>query len=77
MRGDAVPQAAEQRDALPPDLHRSDFLFERVLVCPALLRTGGGRDPGCQVAFNLAESQNHRMFGVGRDLCGSSSPTPC
>jgi len=22
------------------------------------------------------ESQNHRMFGVGRDLCGSSSPTP-
>jgi len=23
-----------------------------------------------------AKSQNHRMFGVGRDLCGSSSPTP-
>jgi len=22
------------------------------------------------------ESQNHRMFGVGRDLCGSSSPAP-
>ena len=22
-------------------------------------------------------SQNHRMVGVGRDLCGSSSPTPC
>jgi len=22
------------------------------------------------------ESQNHRMFRVGRDLCGSSSPTP-
>ena len=22
------------------------------------------------------ESHNHRMFGVGRDLCGSSSPTP-
>jgi len=21
--------------------------------------------------------QNHRMVGVGRDLCGSSSPTPC
>ena len=21
-------------------------------------------------------SQNHRMFGVGRDLCGSFSPTP-
>jgi len=21
--------------------------------------------------------QNHRIFGVGRDLCGSSSPNPC
>jgi len=25
----------------------------------------------------ITESQNHRMVGVGRDLCGSSSPTPC
>jgi len=24
----------------------------------------------------LTESQNHRMVGVGRDLCGPSSPTP-
>jgi len=24
----------------------------------------------------ITESQNHRMLGVGRDLCGSSSPTP-
>ena len=24
---------------------------------------------------NFCESQNHRMVGVGRDLCGSSSPT--
>ena len=23
----------------------------------------------------ITESQNHRMLGVGRDLCGSSSPT--
>ena len=23
----------------------------------------------------FTETQNHRMFGVGRDLCGSSSPT--
>ena len=27
-------------------------------------------------AWHRAESQNHRMFGVGRDLCGSPSPTP-
>jgi len=25
--------------------------------------------------FQQPISQNHRMFGVGRDLCGSSSPT--
>jgi len=25
--------------------------------------------------FNITESQNHRIVGVGRDLCGSSSPT--
>jgi len=25
---------------------------------------------------NIKESQNHRMFGVGRDLCRSPSPTP-
>ena len=24
----------------------------------------------------FTESLNHRMVGVGRDLCGSSSPTP-
>jgi len=24
----------------------------------------------------ITESQNHRMVGVGSDLCGSSSPTP-
>ena len=25
----------------------------------------------------LHSTQNHRMVGVGRDLCGSPSPTPC
>ena len=25
----------------------------------------------------LEKSQNHRMVRVGRDLCGSPSPTPC
>jgi len=38
---------------------------------------------GCTSCFGLdperarvTESQNHRMYGVGRDLCGSSRPTP-
>jgi len=35
----------------------------------AILRAQGGRGL-------LPQHQNHRMFGVGRDLCGSSSPTP-
>ena len=26
--------------------------------------------------FSITESQNHRMVGVGRDLCGSPNPTP-
>ena len=26
--------------------------------------------------YRITESQNHRMSGVGMDLCGSSSPTP-
>jgi len=28
-----------------------------------------------QELYTRTESQNHRMVGVGRDLCGSSSPT--
>jgi len=47
--------------------------------CPGLNETGE-RLVGCkQFEASLAgvtESQNHRMVGVGRDLCGSSSPTP-
>ena len=29
-----------------------------------------------QLESNRPDGQSHRMFGVGRDLCGSSSPTP-
>jgi len=29
------------------------------------------------LASPRVRSQNHRMVGVGRDVCGSSSPTPC
>jgi len=34
---------------------------------------GQARDP--QRSTGITESQNHRVVGVGRDLCGSSSPT--
>jgi len=31
---------------------------------------------GTAAQLRFTESQNHRMFEVGRDPCGSSSPTP-
>jgi len=31
--------------------------------------------PCCADSHHVTESQNHRMFRVGRDLCGSPSPT--
>ena len=34
-----------------------------------------GRSAVC-LCLSMTESQNHRMVGVGRDLYGSSSPTP-
>jgi len=36
--------------------------------CGVNVSQGSGRP-------EVAESQNHRMVGVGRDLCGSPSPT--
>jgi len=30
----------------------------------------------CDQGEYMRKSQNHRMVGVGRDFCGSSSPTP-
>ena len=38
---------------------------------------GAGRGPASNLTLlRFTESQNHRMVGVGRDLCGSSGPTP-
>ena len=57
-----------------------------VCSCPCWLENllpggGRGRGPTADVSSSnpenaaFTESQNHRMVGVGRDLCGSSSPT--
>jgi len=43
------------------------------LVCGGLC--GGTILPVPPVSAGVTESQNHRMVGVGRDLCGSPSPT--
>jgi len=42
---------------------------------PILGAQSAGSDEGTSIVDRITESQNHRMFGVGRDLCGSSSPT--
>jgi len=38
------------------------------------LRTFMGHDSSG--GMRITESQNHRMVGTGKDLCGSSRPTP-
>jgi len=37
-------------------------------------KVGENRKEGERIIWK-GESQNHRMVGVGRDLCGASSPT--
>ena len=44
-------------------------------VCPNPAAPTPLTDIGAPGICCLTESQNHRMVGVGRDLCGSSSPT--
>ena len=49
-------------------------------VVVSLTPEGGRQCFSANIIFGLVEyifteSQNHRMVGVGRDLCGSSSPT--
>ena len=66
-------------------------IYGRQLALIALAERKGGRDRlphtgvgtirqplGARLSLPLDPliSQNHRMFGVERDLCGSSSPTP-
>ena len=43
-------------------------------ACSGVGKGSRSVSPGLHTA--VTESQNHRMVGVGRDLCGSSSPTP-
>jgi len=54
---------------------RCSGLLPCVLRCSSFV-WAGLRGPGFALGLSgSTESQNHRMVGVGRDLCGSSSPT--
>jgi len=53
------------------------------VVCPKIVFSLTFQNMDVDVIFiypvqqgTFTESQNHRTLGVGRDLCGSSSPTP-
>ena len=48
------------------------FLQNRNMVFRA---AGGSWDGHPGPRWYFTETQNHRIVGVGRDLCGSSSPT--
>ena len=56
------------------------FLRGGQSLCPSTLGTdssGTSQESRCwqtRASHFITESQNHRMVGVGRDLCGSSSP---
>jgi len=52
----------------------SAFLF--INNCYASPVFANDPSPSTEASVGFTESQNHRMVGVGRDLCGSSSPTP-
>jgi len=45
-------------------------------IAPMMNKNGNLVSTHEKKAEVLTESQNHRMVGVGRDVCGSSSPTP-
>jgi len=67
-------------------LHRVSQPFSRLssppaqgqnIVNPNTVQMASAGHRGSAVNTQLMLSQNHRMFGAGRDLCGSPSPTPC
>ena len=53
---------------------KSVVLVYNIFMALTLLCTGSIYS--LTVCICITESQNNRMLGVGRDLCGSSSPIP-
>ena len=59
-----------------PIMH-SEPLLERLLEATQSPNTKFLSITQLTLTIKFTESQKHRMVGVGRDLCGSSSPTSC
>ena len=65
-----VVAESEKVSPQPPLLQTNQSQFLQLLLIRLVLQTL--HQPRCSSLER--ESQNHRMVGVGRDLCGSSSP---
>jgi len=53
------------------------YLWRKVYVSSRYVLANPTAGSGSKLTFVAdCESQNHKIVGVGRDLCGSSSPTP-
>jgi len=71
----AFPEYCPSLPAQPQHLQEVRLLGSVSVVTgreQSSLEGSGGLSVGSRL---VTESQNHRMVGVGRDLCGSSSPT--
>ena len=55
----------------------AEELASCIWACFSFRRENSEAQTHCWNFKGCRESQNHRMFGAGRDLCGSPSPTPC
>jgi len=73
-----IRRACEDRGERRSNIRREERCCRRGVVLH--WDCGGGVLPWAQSALASWQvhriTQNHRMVGVGRDLCGSSSPTP-
>jgi len=70
---EAMTEATLQCPRVPRELGGDE-----VLLAPEERGNNGWsfcREALAERGHRITESQNHRMVGVGRDLCGSSSPT--
>jgi len=69
---DPYPDAGSEEHQGP-----HQFIFPSLF--PTTMLIGWGLHKPCRPSgcHRITESDNHRMVGVGRDLWGSPSPTPC
>jgi len=61
----------------PAAMSRDTFHWTRLLKAPSSLALNTAREREPQLLSIHNFHGTHRIVGLGRDLCGSSRPTPC